>query len=210
MIDVTALDREALARACERYGVARLRVFGSAVTGAFDPAASDLDFLVDFNADAPRGVGPFLDLKDELQRIAGRNVDLIEARGAQSLFRQPRIRRGARRLCRLTQPRSCGTHSTPPARSPSSDGAELRMPRTPTRTLTPANAAVDRAAGSPASNCGCRALAPAVRRQRIRPAHRATPSPTACPGTATSTISCAAHPRLRRDRGRARVRHRRR
>lgn len=79
MTDVAALDREAIARACERYGVARLRVFGSAATGRFDPASSDLDFLVDFGADAPRGVAPFLELKEELQRIAGRDVDLVEA-----------------------------------------------------------------------------------------------------------------------------------
>lgn len=44
----TLLDREAIAHACERYGVARLRVFGSAVTGRFDPNRSDVDFFVDF------------------------------------------------------------------------------------------------------------------------------------------------------------------
>lgn len=35
---------------CERFGVRRLELFGSAATGAFDPAHSDLDFIVDLGA----------------------------------------------------------------------------------------------------------------------------------------------------------------
>ena len=31
---------------CERYGVERLELFGSAARGEFDPANSDLDFIV--------------------------------------------------------------------------------------------------------------------------------------------------------------------
>jgi predicted nucleotidyltransferase len=31
---------------CDRYGVDRLEVFGSAAKGFFDPASSDLDFIV--------------------------------------------------------------------------------------------------------------------------------------------------------------------
>jgi predicted nucleotidyltransferase len=69
-IGVAGLDRETIARACERFAVARLRVFGSAVTGQFDPAKSDIDFLVDFRSDTPRGIAPFLGLKYELERIA--------------------------------------------------------------------------------------------------------------------------------------------
>jgi len=86
MFDVNVLDREALRRACEQYGVARLRVFGSAITDDFDPATSDLDLLVDFGADAPTGIRPFLELKEELQRIAGRDVDLIETRAVRNPY----------------------------------------------------------------------------------------------------------------------------
>ncbi len=73
------LDREALMRVCEQHGVARLRLFGSAVSGRFDPASSDLDFLVDFRVDAPRGIAVFFSLQRELERVAGRKVDLVEA-----------------------------------------------------------------------------------------------------------------------------------
>ena len=31
---------------CERYGVQKLELFGSAARGEFDPAHSDLDFIV--------------------------------------------------------------------------------------------------------------------------------------------------------------------
>jgi len=37
---------ELLRELCERYGVEQLERFGSAARGAFDPAHSDLDFIV--------------------------------------------------------------------------------------------------------------------------------------------------------------------
>ncbi len=79
MLAQATLDRKAIARACEQYGVARLRLFGSALTDRFDPATSDVDFLVDFRADAPKGIAPFFGLKEALERIVGREVDLVEA-----------------------------------------------------------------------------------------------------------------------------------
>ncbi|MFZ0531468.1 MAG: nucleotidyltransferase domain-containing protein [Propionicimonas sp.] len=76
---VAMFDLDAIARACERYGVQRLRIFGSALTERFDPEGSDIDFLVDF---APNNVNLFhdyFDLKFELERITGRPVDLVDA-----------------------------------------------------------------------------------------------------------------------------------
>jgi predicted nucleotidyltransferase len=46
MIGLIEQNRLALQRLCAEYRVARLEVFGSAVTGEFDPARSDLDLLV--------------------------------------------------------------------------------------------------------------------------------------------------------------------
>lgn len=90
MIAQAGLDRQAIARACEQCGVARLRIFGSALTDRFDPAKSDIDFLVDFRADAPKGIAPFLRLKDELERIVGRGVDLVEATAVRNPYRAAR------------------------------------------------------------------------------------------------------------------------
>jgi predicted nucleotidyltransferase len=64
---------------CRRFGVRRLEVFGSAATGAFDPARSDLDFLVEFLPE--QKLGPWLrhyfEFQSELARLFGRPVDLV-------------------------------------------------------------------------------------------------------------------------------------
>ncbi|MGO1590834.1 MAG: nucleotidyltransferase family protein [Ancrocorticia sp.] len=73
------LDLEAIRRACQQFDVERLRVFGSAVSNRFDPATSDVDFLVDFNPDNDNLFADFFDLKEELERIVGRSVDLVDA-----------------------------------------------------------------------------------------------------------------------------------
>jgi predicted nucleotidyltransferase len=74
-----AEKRNALAAICRRHGVARLEVFGSAVRGAdFDPARSDADFLVTFEPAVRNDLGAFSDLKDALEGLLGRPVDLVE------------------------------------------------------------------------------------------------------------------------------------
>lgn len=60
------------------YGVARLAVFGSCVRGE-DRPDSDVDILVEF--EAPVSIFKFLDVKDYLETILGRPVDLV-MRGA--------------------------------------------------------------------------------------------------------------------------------
>jgi predicted nucleotidyltransferase len=72
-------NREALAAICRRFGVARLEVFGSAARGTdFDPHRSDADFLVTFAPSVRNDLAVFADLKDELERLLGRHVDLVE------------------------------------------------------------------------------------------------------------------------------------
>lgn len=79
MIAATLFDREAIARACESYEVARLRVFGSALTDRFDPERSDVDFLVGYKPEAERTFQALFALREELERIVGSPVDLIDA-----------------------------------------------------------------------------------------------------------------------------------
>lgn len=45
------LDQHVIAAVCKRFGVRRLAVFGSAVTGDFAPDRSDVDVLVEFDTD---------------------------------------------------------------------------------------------------------------------------------------------------------------
>lgn len=71
--------RDALAAICRRYGVARLEVFGSAARGSgFDPNCSDADFLVTFAPATRNDLATIIDLKDELEKVLRRNVDLVE------------------------------------------------------------------------------------------------------------------------------------
>jgi uncharacterized protein len=78
VIDLIDQRQAELADLCRKYRVRTLEVFGSAADGTFDPATSDLDFLVEF---LPLGPGQlfdsFFDLKDELQSLFRRRVDLI-------------------------------------------------------------------------------------------------------------------------------------
>jgi uncharacterized protein len=68
-----------IAELCRRHGVARLEVFGSAARDAdFDPATSDADVLVTFTAAAGNDLGTYLDLKEALETLLGRPVDLLE------------------------------------------------------------------------------------------------------------------------------------
>lgn len=60
-------------------GVKQLDVFGSAVTGTYNPQQSDIDFLVEY----PEGYdyGPWgsrhIELKQRLEQLLDRSVDLI-------------------------------------------------------------------------------------------------------------------------------------
>jgi predicted nucleotidyltransferase len=77
--------RDDLAVICRRFGVARLEVFGSAARGGdFDPDRSDIDFLVTFNPAARNDLAAFADLKEELEGLLGRPVDLVEREAVES------------------------------------------------------------------------------------------------------------------------------
>ncbi|MEZ4499767.1 MAG: nucleotidyltransferase domain-containing protein [Thermomicrobiales bacterium] len=66
--------RHEITQLCEEYGVARLEVFGSAVSGEFDPDRSDVDFLVEFGDRFRYGD---LDFKEALKSLLGREVQLV-------------------------------------------------------------------------------------------------------------------------------------
>ena len=72
-----ALDRDAIGDLCRKYGVLRLLVFGSAVTERFDDARSDVDFLVEFAEDLPSRFDAYFGLKEELEALLRRPVDLV-------------------------------------------------------------------------------------------------------------------------------------
>jgi uncharacterized protein len=82
--------RRELKALCERRGVERLALFGSALRDDFDPEKSDLDFSVTFCPMSPeRHAAAYFGLLDDLERLFGLRVDLVEI-GA---VRNPYLRR---------------------------------------------------------------------------------------------------------------------
>lgn len=71
--------RDQVAELCRRFGVRKLDLFGSATTDAFDPARSDLDFLVEFDSNPARLFDRYFGLKESLETLYGRRVDLVTA-----------------------------------------------------------------------------------------------------------------------------------
>jgi predicted nucleotidyltransferase len=63
---------------CESYGVEKLELFGSAARDEFDPAHSDLDFIVQMQGRREPGYAArFCDFADALEVPHGRPVDLL-------------------------------------------------------------------------------------------------------------------------------------
>jgi uncharacterized protein len=75
-----ALHRTGISTICQRYRISRLDVFGSAARADdFNPASSDVDFLVEFAPGTHPGLETFFGAKDDLEKLLGRSVDLVEA-----------------------------------------------------------------------------------------------------------------------------------
>jgi len=80
MLPLIETKRAEIAELCRRYHVRRLEVFGSAARGEdFDPARSDMDFLVEFDPAAKVSLfDTYFPLKEALETLFGRPVDLVE------------------------------------------------------------------------------------------------------------------------------------
>jgi hypothetical protein len=76
-----------IADLCRRHKVKTLSAFGSVLTDRFTEA-SDVDFLVNFNADYKDMdyVENYFNLKDALESLLGRPVDLLEEKGLKNRF----------------------------------------------------------------------------------------------------------------------------
>lgn len=94
-MQVPEADYARLRVVCERYGVARLDVFGSASRGDSDPH-SDIDLLYTLMPGARLG-WEIEDLVDELAAIFQRPVDLVAERAVNPLIKS-RVLSEARQL----------------------------------------------------------------------------------------------------------------
>lgn len=98
MIGEVERQRSAVEALCRRYRVRRLRLFGSAATGAFTPATSDLDFVAEFiNTHSPDYPDRYLDFAEALETLFNRQVDLLTERA----IRNPYFRREVERTAQV-------------------------------------------------------------------------------------------------------------
>ena len=80
--------------ACRRRAVRRLELFGSAARDDFDETTSDLDFLVEFDAatELP-ALDRYFGLKEDLEALFGRPVDLVMPRAVRNPYVRAEIER---------------------------------------------------------------------------------------------------------------------
>ena len=92
MPNVINQQRDAVAALCRRAGAWRLDVFGSAVRADFDPATSDLDFLVEFDELPPtKYANAYFSLKESLESLFGRPVDLVTEASLENPYFRDRV-----------------------------------------------------------------------------------------------------------------------
>lgn len=71
------LRKEDVASFCRRHRIKELAFFGSVLRDDFRPD-SDVDVLVDFESGTERDYERLRSMKEELERLFGRSVDLVE------------------------------------------------------------------------------------------------------------------------------------
>ena len=77
------VDREKIAEFCRRWKIVELALFGSVLRDDFQ-ADSDVDVLVTFAPEAGWSLLDMARMREELNEIFGRNVDLVSKAGVQA------------------------------------------------------------------------------------------------------------------------------
>jgi predicted nucleotidyltransferase len=84
------IPREKVADFCRRWRIKELALFGSVLREDFG-ADSDIDVLVSFEPGGGITFGNRVEMQDELARIFGREVDLVEKDAIRNPFRRHNI-----------------------------------------------------------------------------------------------------------------------
>jgi uncharacterized protein len=71
------VDRVELERIARARNVLRLKAFGSALSDDFDPGRSDVDLFVEFTGSSADPFDDYFGLKEDLEALFGREVDLV-------------------------------------------------------------------------------------------------------------------------------------
>jgi len=69
-----------ISRLCERFGIARLDLFGSGVRADFVPGRSDYDFLIELDEQAGGSrAARLIEFADALEALLGAPVDIVNS-----------------------------------------------------------------------------------------------------------------------------------
>lgn len=86
VMKISEKNLERIKQLCKEYRVKSFSVFGSVVSDNFSNE-SDIDFLVDFDEKDPlKYTDLYFQLKDKLEQVLKRQIDLIEDRGIKNSF----------------------------------------------------------------------------------------------------------------------------
>ena len=70
------IPQNKLASFCKKHSITKLSLFGSVLRDDFGPD-SDIDVLVEFEANAKHSLLDMVDMTAELEKILGRKVDIL-------------------------------------------------------------------------------------------------------------------------------------
>jgi len=87
MLHLSTIPHQAIEAFCRKHHIRRLSLFGSAARGDFGPE-SDVDVLVEFQAEARVGFLEFSRMQRELTEIFHRPVDLVPRTGLKPAIRE--------------------------------------------------------------------------------------------------------------------------
>ena len=83
-------QREQLIALAKRHGLKELAFFGSVLSDRFGPE-SDIDVLIEFLPDVNASLYDLVNIKDELEALFNRDVDVVEKTGLRNPFRRHAI-----------------------------------------------------------------------------------------------------------------------
>ena len=86
------ISHEQIVQFCQCHHIRRLMLFGSVLRDDFRPD-SDVDVLVSFAEDAGWNLIDWVDMREEIESILGREVDLVEKNALRNPFRRHTILR---------------------------------------------------------------------------------------------------------------------
>jgi len=75
---------------CRKWRIVEFALFGSVIREDFRPD-SDIDVLVTFEPEAPWSLRHIVDMKDELEAIFGRRIDIVEKKAIRNPIRRKDI-----------------------------------------------------------------------------------------------------------------------